>query len=208
MVAPLYKENRRDPRFICSQRAVLTTEGEVGRLCIVRNLSKGGACIAMVGSKEPSSKGPVQLAVHSRTFHGLIIGRNHAGVRCRFDAPMAENDLSRFITSLAQGNGSALSDLYRRAAAARNKPCDKATGVALIGRRSDTAITTAKVSRTYDEGWLAGRDQIDPSLEALDATVAVLNPYSTSPENERWAAGFMDGLSFAYRMMQHRNPVE
>lgn len=49
------------------------------------------------------------------------------------------------------------------------------------------------LSRIYAQGWTAGRVH-DGEIVDLETTVASLNPYKTTAEKERWAAGFQDAM--------------
>jgi hypothetical protein len=52
-------------------------------------------------------------------------------------------------------------------------------------------ISPFRQSRIYAEGWNAARKQ---SAEGAAVTVVRLNPYSTEPEQSRWAEGFVQAL--------------
>ena len=60
--------------------------------------------------------------------------------------------------------------------------------------------TPQKLNRIYTEGCFSGRDQIDPTTNALDETVDVLNPYHTPEERHHWTQGFKDAI---YHMVKH-----
>jgi hypothetical protein len=64
------------------------------------------------------------------------------------------------------------------------------TGSGRSGRES----TGHTLARIYTQGCLVGREQLDPTLDVLDAMVEVLNPYETADERGYWAQGFKDAV--------------
>ena len=57
------------------------------------------------------------------------------------------------------------------------------------GLRVGLTISAASI-----QGYLAGTEQIDPTVDTLDAMVDVLNPYQTPDEKECWALGFKEAV--------------
>ena len=52
-----------------------------------------------------------------------------------------------------------------------------------------------QLSRIYRQGWNAARKLVAEGAVDADAkTAAVLNPYRTAAESERWAKGFNEAL--------------
>jgi hypothetical protein len=78
-------EQRRDVRYGSSQKAVILKEGGEGRLCVITNLSKGGLCVAVVGSFGPSNGERIGVKVNGRTFLCNIVNRGKEGLHCRFE---------------------------------------------------------------------------------------------------------------------------
>lgn len=76
------------------------------------------------------------------------------------------------------------------------------------GERKSRATIIGNGSRQYDrnilytEGCIVGREQIDPSTDALDETADVLNPYRAAEEREPWALGFKDAVNHAVKYIR------
>ena len=156
-------DSRTDVRYWCSQKAVLVIERSSGSFGVITNLSSGGVCVAVVGSPRPWKQERIGLKLNRATFTCDIVNSGKEGLHCRFENPIGGPDLSNILPFAPRLQ-------------------DK-TSASMPG------IGSYALGLVYREGCFAARDQIDPSLDDLDATVNVLNPYQIAEKRDRWAMG-------------------
>lgn len=193
----MYHDLRRDVRYSSSQKAVLLNEGDTGKLCVITNLSNRGLCLAVIGSAKPVRKERIDLRVNRGTLLCNVVNTGREGLHCRFDDFIDEPDMSRIFKNYP----APIRADDARAAIAWQPPAqlphftygptgrwNPPGGEVVHGAYGDT------LTRIYSEGCFAAREQIDPAVEALDATVEVLNPYHRLDERQQWALGFCDAV--------------
>ncbi len=181
-------ESRRDIRYQSSQKAVLLTEGGSGSLCVITDFSSGGLCLAVVGAPGPWKRKHIDLEVNHRTFPCTIVDSGQKKLHCQFEQPINESDL-RAIQPLA-GTG----DEATAQVALEPPPAAHALSDSRPEGTSQSGPGHYDLSIIYIEGSMAGREQIDPAIDAIDATVEVLNPYQTPDQREHWKQGFQDAV--------------
>jgi hypothetical protein len=193
----MYQDLRRDVRHLSSQKAVLLNKGGLGNLCVITNLSNRGLCLAVVGSSKPVKKDRLDLKVDRGTLLCNVVNAGREGLHCRFDDFIDEPSMSRIFKSYpaptrADDIPAAVAwqqpTLLPHFTYDRSGRWNTPGGVMRQGAYGDN------LTRIYSEGCFAGREQIDPVVEALDATVEVLNPYNSADEREHWALGFIDAV--------------
>ena len=82
-------------RYLCSQKAVLIDEGGAGSLCVITNISRGGLCIALVGSSKWPKRQRIEMKVKRGSFLCNIVNRREGELHCRFENPIGEHDYRR-----------------------------------------------------------------------------------------------------------------
>jgi len=189
----MYQDLRRDVRHLSSQKAVLLNAGDLGSLCIITNLSNRGLCLAVVGSTKAVGKERIDLKVSRETLLCNVVNMGREGLHCRFDDFIDEPAMSRIFRNYPAARAHDLAaDVAWRSPGHftydRTGRWNTPGGVADHGTYGDN------LTRIYSEGCFAGREQIDPAIETLDATVEVLNPYHGADEREHWALGFGDAV--------------
>lgn len=184
------EDNRRYARYQVAQKAVLFGEADVDHLCLVTNFSRGGLCLAVVGTDKPRNREFINVRFNRRLFLCNIVNRGKTGLHCRFASPVVES----VFRQLMSFNPIDLRDDMETIRRIRNVPVfpqnvdDENHGV------FDHEGRGYHLSYIYADGFFAGGEQIDPNIDALEATVDVLNPYGTPEERERWALGFKDAI--------------
>lgn len=193
----MYQDLRRDVRYSSSQKAVLLNEGDVGNLCVITNLSNRGLCLAVVGSAKQVKKERIDLKVDRGTLLCNVVNAGREGLHCRFDDFIDEPDMSRIFKSYPDPtriDDVAAAVAWRRPAELPHFTYDRTGRWNTPGGGAGHGACGTNLTRIYSEGCFAGREQIDPAVEALDATVEVLNPYHTADERKHWALGFIDAV--------------
>ncbi|MDR3438142.1 hypothetical protein [Telmatospirillum sp.] len=168
----------------------------INYLCLIRNVSKSGAYLAAIGSHNSFEYGRIGLSVRRPTFASSVIEKDNEGIHCKFDSPIGESDLEQFLPDGA-GGGEITS--YRPSILLRGA-LRPASSMTVNGSGSQVLQSAPGLShsfRTYGEGWVAGRNYVDPLVDLLGATMTALNPYRRQPERDHWIAGFNDGLTLA-----------
>jgi hypothetical protein len=119
------------------------------------------------------------------------------GLHCRFETPIGDPDLWKImpLAGVTWRDDATASSRWPKSAAAVLLNND---GTPASGRTKNAYSShwpdSYNLTRIYTEGCFAGRDQMDPTIDAFDATVDVLNPYRVPAERERWTLGFRDAL--------------
>lgn len=197
----MYQDLRRDLRYSSSQKAVLLNEGKVGNLCIITNLSNRGLCLAMIGSARQVKRERIDLKVDRGTLLCNVVNAGREGLHCRFDDFIEEPDMSRIFKNYPAPvrAGDAAPVVTWRSPA--QLTYDRTGRWNTPGGAAGCELPGADLTRIYSEGCFAAREQVDPAIEALDATVEVLNPYHRIDERAHWALGFIDAVR---HMSRHR----
>ncbi len=193
----MYQDLRRDVRYSSSQKAVLLNEGNTGNLCVITNLSNRGLCLAVVGSAKPVKKERIDLKVDRGTLPCNVVNAGREGLHCRFDDFIDEPDMSRIFKNYPapiRAGDVAAAVAWRQPAQLPHFTYDRTGRWSTPGGVAGQGAYGDNLTRIYSEGCFAGREQIDPAIEALDATVEVLNPYHRLDEREHWAQGFIDAV--------------
>ena len=190
-------ECRRDVRYQSSQKAVLLTDDGVGSYCLITDLSKGGLCLALVGSPGPWKRERVDLEFNHRIFPCNIVDAGKTKLHCQFESPIGESDFRSILpfSNVMAGDEKIALKQRSEVLALSYIPSDESPEESKAAskepphnpRRYDLSVV-------YIEGSLAGKEQIDPAIDALDATVDVLNPYQVPEERESWKQGFKDAV--------------
>lgn len=81
-------DRRADIRVDSAERVVLRIAGEPGRLGILRNFSRGGAFIALVGSMWPRDVVSFDMLLAGTEINCTLRGSDQQGLHCQFgDTP-------------------------------------------------------------------------------------------------------------------------
>jgi len=193
----MLSEHRRDERYMSSQKAVMNNGNAANNLCVIKNLSSGGLCFAVVGAPMSFRNDRVDLRVTHGNLLCNVVGRGKGGLHCRFDSPIDDPDLRRmspFARIDARSEMLSIEQRRRVDGSAGHTSYDKNGRWRLDGAPPSTASSARGLTIIYSEGGEVGRQQIDPSIDALDATVDVLNPYLAAVERDHWAMGFKDAI--------------
>jgi hypothetical protein len=184
-------EKRADPRYESAEKAVLSTEGIPNRLVIIRNFSRGGTFISVIGSPCPIEHDAVDLLVYGSKLRCHVLQQESRGLHCTFCRRMAERETSRHMRNKTGAEASpsrklpAINDYSSGHPRGERQPL-----FPLIGTHPDS----------YVEGWSVGISQHDFSDKMQTATVAVLTSHLDPPDKERWASGFRDALLHSQRI--------
>jgi hypothetical protein len=189
-------ENRQFERYPASLKAVLLQDGPVvgqkasdtGSLCVIGNLSSGGAFLVLVGAQMPLRSSRVTLAVNQKKLPCEIVYAREAGLHCKFH----ETGATRVdpLAHLIANNSNVWRQSQRKAA--ESVATDSFAGYA--------RPFSYRLTDIYHEGFAAGSVQIDPSAQSLDAVVAAINPYPAGEEWRHWTEGFQDAV---YQILKH-----
>jgi hypothetical protein len=81
---------RNEVRHLCSQKAVLLNEDGAGSLCVITNISRGGLCVALVGSSKTPKLQRIEMKVKRGSFLCNIVNRREGELHCSFDFPILQ----------------------------------------------------------------------------------------------------------------------
>ncbi|CCG39681.1 hypothetical protein [Magnetospirillum molischianum] len=205
------QENRRYKRYDSQQKGIMTTRNGVNALCIIRNFGRGGTHLAMIGSKNPDEGGRIGLKAQNQTYDCTIVGMDSIGIHCKFIEPINEENLRVFVPEaplIGQEQGIWLDRTIARERIAPPSPAPIVLPPSdpppdrLAASLPANLIGSSLFGRIYAEGWSVGRDQLDPVIGPLEATMVALNPYRLPPESDCWNAGFRDGLLIPLWLMR------
>jgi hypothetical protein len=196
LVRVMALENRQFERYPASLKAVLLQDGPVvgqktgdtGSLCVIGNLSSGGAFLVLVGAHMPLRNSRVTLAVNEKKLPCEIVYAREAGLHCKFHEIGATR-----VDPLAQliANNS---NVWHQS---QSKAAEMAAADSFAGYARPLSY---RLTDIYHEGFSAGSVQIDPRAQPLDAIVAAINPYPAGDERRHWTEGFQDAV---YQKLKH-----
>jgi len=76
----------------------MTEEGR-GNICIIKNISNGGLCLAIVGSAKQPPRSRIAIKLDRGTFVCHIVKRDDKALHCRFDRPIHKIEDANLLTS-------------------------------------------------------------------------------------------------------------
>ncbi|WP_146002753.1 hypothetical protein [Telmatospirillum siberiense] len=183
-----FLEKREDTRYLVSEKAVLFSNSAPKRLAIVRNISRGGALLSLVGAPREIDKTVFDLSLGNRKRKCLLLLQEEGRIHCRFNQKIAERD---FPYCLAKEKTPLLSPMKIPAAfclpAERHhqKPETQEPSIfPIIDRHPDK----------YVEGWAMGVAQHDLTDGTLVSVIAVLTTHLPVLDREHWLEGFNDAV--------------
>jgi hypothetical protein len=192
----MQEELRRDIRYLSSQKAVLMNKSERGSFGVITNLSSGGLCIALIGSPNPLAAERVDLKVNRQTLLCNVVSSGKEGLHCRFDDSLDE-PLMASMFQYAPPPAPAWGDQMIGEDSWRLPPhttYDRTGQWKYTAMMSESRVDGTTLTRIYTEGCFVGREQLDPGVESMYATAAVLNPYHAADERHHWSQGFTDAV--------------
>lgn len=190
----LFYEKRADPRYASYKKISLAENGDQSHLAIIRNISRSGALISLIGSARTIRKDRLELTMGGCPRQCSLLHQEAGQLHCKFSQPIAEQDLSQCVQkerSLFPHTEKAFPVLPRfsghrsRTSIARNQPT-----IPIIDRHPDK----------YVEGWSVGISQLDLADQALNDVVAVISRDLLLKDRELWLAGFRDAVQHNRRI--------
>jgi len=165
---------------------------------VITNHSAGGLCLAIVGSPRAYTREQIDVKVSHGTFLCNIVKTSTIRLHCRFEFPIDDPDYLKVIPCdpVVAPTGKHPPLIPRQPASSNSEVMtyDNQGRWRAAPGRSGGELAGQTLARIYTQGCLVGREQIDPTLDALDAMVEVLNPYGTADERGYWAQGFKDAV--------------
>lgn len=178
-----YWEKREYHRYGSMEKVVLVANG-APMLAIVRNFSKGGLFLSVIGSNRTITDDRIDVVLGAKKVRCLILHKDSQGLHCQFH---------RAVKQGAQPSSSSRPAAHT---VVDNRPLRSAPAT------PNAIVLPVAVDRvdTYVEGWNTAIAQLDDTDDEVKVTIDVMTADLGPADKERWTAGFTDALNHKRRI--------